>query len=55
MRWAVREQFDTEQWHAWFAWRPVKIAGKWVWLETIERRSVWIACHPCGEIEWEYR
>lgn len=29
-------------WHAWFAWRPVKLGvyrdGRWVWGETIERK-----------------
>lgn len=29
-------------WHAWFAWRPVKLGqyrdGRWVWGEAIERK-----------------
>lgn len=27
-------------WHSWYAWHPVKVAGYYMWLETVERR--WI-------------
>lgn len=26
-------------WHSWFAWRPVLVAGKPVWLRRVERRA----------------
>jgi hypothetical protein len=26
-------------WKPWFAWRPVTIHGKWVWLRKIYRRN----------------
>ncbi len=25
-------------WAKWFAWRPVKVHGKYVWLKTVYRR-----------------
>lgn len=27
-------------WKEWFAWRPVKIHGKRVWLKTVYRRCI---------------
>ena len=27
-------------WEKWFAWRPVKIHGRHVWLRTVYRRTV---------------
>jgi hypothetical protein len=24
-------------WYPWYAWRPVKVEGRWVWLKRIER------------------
>jgi hypothetical protein len=27
------------QWHTWYAWHPVLIDGRWVWLEHVERRG----------------
>lgn len=26
-------------WEKWFAWRPVKIHGRYVWLKTVYRRT----------------
>jgi len=44
MRWKVRSQhqkkFGDIDWHPWFAWHPIVIAGQWVWGERIERRLV---------------
>lgn len=48
-------------WRRWFAWRPVKIDGRRVWLRTIERRRVtiaetWVAFSaPDVESFWQYR
>ena len=36
-------------WHHWFAWHPVKVGHKWVWLEAVMRRRVWWFCMAgCG-------
>lgn len=35
MRWFVN---GDPEWQAWFAWFPVQVDNKWVWLETVERR-----------------
>jgi hypothetical protein len=38
MRWSQLNT-DYRQWYKpWFAWRPVMISGRWVWLEWIECR-----------------
>ena len=28
-------------WHRWFAWHPVLIDDNWIWLETVERLTVY--------------
>jgi hypothetical protein len=38
---------DRTKWHQWFAWHPVWIpttgdGGRWVWLETMERRITYV-------------
>lgn len=30
--------WEDWKWHAWFAWHPVKVNGRWVWWAHIERR-----------------
>ena len=37
MRWPVAESTEG-LWLPWFAWRPVRVNGEWVWLETVLRR-----------------
>ncbi len=34
MRWKARNRVA---WRRWFAWRPIRIAGWWIWLEYVER------------------
>ena len=48
MRWKTK---DLTEWHKHFAWRPIKIHGENVWLETIMRRG-----HRVGnrKYEWQY-
>lgn len=41
----MRRKADRlEDWHRWFAWRPVHCNGAYRWLETVERRysSAWV-------------
>lgn len=40
MRWAAREEAPDPrlEWHRWFAWHPVQIDDRWVWLEHVERK-----------------
>jgi hypothetical protein len=45
-RWA-----DSQEWHRWFAWRPVAIDDEYAWLEWIERKRVVIPWHYW----WDYR
>lgn len=50
------------QWRTWFAWHPVEVAERLIWLERVERR--WDAEANCvGDFSgyayplggWEYR
>lgn len=45
--------YEKQQWHDWFAWRPVRVEyGGCRWLETVERRgSRWLG----SWLDWEYR
>jgi hypothetical protein len=45
MRWKTPP--DPQVWHPHFAWRPVEVGDKKVWLEWVERRGepfglVWV-------------
>jgi hypothetical protein len=45
-----------EQWHRWFAWRPIRIdSHDCRWLEMIERRGELHAFAGEGWWEWKYR
>ena len=37
MRWPTEKKAYYETWHLWFAWHPVTIGKKKVWLELVER------------------
>ena len=43
LRW-TEQQFRImnwrPKWEEWFAWRPVKVHGEWVWMETVYRRCL---------------
>lgn len=34
MRWLAH---NDKEWHRWFAWYPVEVDGRWVWMEHVER------------------
>ena len=36
----VARKIETMPWKPWFAWRPVKIKGKRIWMKKIYRRSI---------------
>lgn len=36
----VYRKVITLPWEQWFAWHPIKIHGKRVWLKTVYRRSI---------------
>ena len=37
---AVYRKVVRLPWERWFAWRPVKIHGRRVWLKTVYRRCI---------------
>lgn len=36
----IARKIEKGPWKEFYAWRPVKVNGKWVWLKTVYRR--WI-------------
>ncbi len=36
----VARKIEMTPWCKWFAWRPVKINGRRVWLKTVYRRCI---------------
>jgi len=48
MRWGSRRsrnRWKEEDWHLWFAWRPVFCKteddyGQWCWLENVRRKKI---------------
>lgn len=56
MRWNyVDPEVEMQKWHKWFAWYPVIIDDKKVWLETVERRARSGLSHHLGDIDYQYR
>lgn len=46
---AIKRDRRREQWHPWFAWRPVRVdARTCIWLEMIERKGA-------RSGDWTYR
>jgi hypothetical protein len=41
-------------WEPWFAWRPVKIHGRRVWLKHIYRRCINTYYDMDDWLKWEY-
>jgi hypothetical protein len=42
MKWKYKLRKDSTNWHAWFAWHPVKLTnGDTIWLESILRKSTY--------------
>lgn len=36
----IARKIKVYEWHEWFAWRPVKVHGKRVWLKRVFRRCI---------------
>lgn len=51
--WLLELRHRSTTWHRWWAWHPVKVGGRTVWFETVERDY----CSPAGYGGgwWEYR
>ena len=52
----IWRKIEIEPWAKWFAWRPVKVQGKRIWLKTIYRRQIWhFGGDPDGKwASWQY-
>ena len=35
----AKQRLFAYYWHRWFAWHPVKIGHRWIWLEWVHRRN----------------
>ena len=44
-------------WGQWFAWRPVRIERRWVWLKRVERTWGFFCCEGVQRTKgaWRYR
>ncbi len=40
MRWTGYRGRHLMKWTRWFAWHPVLVGNRWVWLERVERYLV---------------
>lgn len=40
-------------WHRWFAWHPVFVESKFVWLKNVDRQ-IEVNFLDCGDIEINY-
>lgn len=45
---------DIWEWHNWFAWYPVRINNKYVWLKTVQRICI-SNCLWDDELYYEYK
>ena len=54
MKWAKRFE-NLHKWHRWFAWRPVTIGERRVWLEMIDRKGEYVSNWAAAWWQWEYR
>lgn len=56
MRWRVepKEPVNKAEWHAWFAWRPVRIGSHMYWLETVRRKGKFSDDSCGGSWSFEY-
>lgn len=53
---AVAKERRLEQWHPWFAWRPIRIAPtECVWMEWIERKGRHEYSYGGPSWYWDYR
>jgi hypothetical protein len=53
MTWGSNPEADPPWgWHTWFAWRPVRVEGRWTWLRLIQRRLE--GGHRAG-LGWRYK
>jgi len=48
------EDHTVKKWHEWFAWRPVKVNGKWIWLKKIYRKGYREIYNNANQIAYEY-
>lgn len=45
-----------QEWHLWFAWRPVRVAsGECRWLEYVERKGSFWCTYSGSGWDYEYR
>ena len=53
---AIKRDRRRQQWHPWFAWRPVRVdARTCIWLETIERKGIREYGYGGSVWDWTYR
>lgn len=36
----VYRKIERSPWKGWYAWRPIKLHGEWVWFDWVFRRKI---------------
>lgn len=55
MRYSIKGvDMKKESWHVWFAWYPVTVNHKKVWLENVLRKGI-LRCRFYDACRWEYK
>ena len=36
----VARKIEVLPWKSWYAWRPIKLHGEWIWFEWVFRRCI---------------
>ena len=54
MKWKYHPKNNIYEWHKWYAWHPIVVDNKWVWLEYVMRRK-W--SNPLNYVDcgWNYK
>lgn len=46
---------SKEEWHDWFAWRPVAVGSHdWRWMEKVDRKGEYSVGCASGFVHWDW-
>jgi len=52
----LREVKRIEDWHVWFAWKPITLnGGRICWLQRVMRKGEWCCSYDGGSWEYDYK
>jgi len=50
----VPRKVTKSRWKGWYAWRPIKLHGEWIWFEWVYRRKINIYVDMDNWARYEY-